>query len=118
MTPERIYLIIGIIILGLIFIVSLVNLIKSSLNKGKECYLPVESIHTGIKYHASRYRFNRHRDMELYIYNHVSYNYEWYPIWHFKHSFIIAMQLDKDYALENMYKLMTMNNLDLTDGKK
>lgn len=87
--------------------------------QGKECYIPVESINTGIKYHASRYKLNRHNDMELYIYNHVSHQYEWYPIWHFKNGFIIAMQLDKSYALDNVYKILTMNKLkDLTKDKK
>ena len=119
MTVGTSIFIIFIFIMSLLAIGLLVDLIIHLFPQGKECYIPVESIHTGEKYHASRYKFNRHKDMELYIYNHIAHKYEWYPIWHFKNGFIIAMQLNKDYALENVYKILTMNKLkDFTKDRK
>lgn len=113
-------IIIGVVLLAIVAIGVLVDLIQILFPQGKECYISVKSLHTGIEYHASRFKFNRHGDMELYIYNHISHGYEWYPIWHFKNSFIVAMQADKDYAIANMYKLLQLENTakDLTKEQK
>lgn len=119
MTVGTVLFIIFLFFLVCFAISMLVELFFKFFPQGKECYLPVKSLSTGIEYHASRYKFNRKGDMELLIYNHVSHNYEWYPIWHFKQAFILAMQLDTDYAKENIYKLLTMNAMNLTkDNKK
>lgn len=119
MTTGTCIFIIFIIIMALLAISLLVDLFFNLFPQGKECYIPVESIRTGEKYHASRYKFNRHNDLELYIYNHISYKYEWYPIWHFKNSFIIAMQIDKNYAIKHMYDMLLKNSAkDLTKDKK
>lgn len=120
MTIGTALLIIAIVLLVMMVITGLVELFFTFFPSGKECYVSVKSNYTGNEYHASRYKYNRHGDMELYIYNYVAYKYEWYPIWHFKNSFIIAMQIDKDYAVNNMYKLLITEkqSKDLTKNQK
>lgn len=114
---------IGMILIGIMFIALIIEQLKKFCNMGEECFISVESLSTGIEYHASRYRFNRHNDIEIMIYNGQN-GYQWYPIWHFKNAFLLAYSLDKNYAMNNMYKLMTFGkdeiklNKQLTETKK
>lgn len=78
-----------------------------------ECDIYVQSLRTGRKYHASRYRLSN-RGPEIYIYNYAPGEFVWHSVWHFESASQIVAYLMPDYAREH-YKISKMpSNNDFT----
>lgn len=95
-------------ILAVVLVCAVCIVIRIWADRGKHIIAVVTSRRSGINYHAFKYRIGADSIPWIKIYNHISGDNEWYPIYHFKDPFVIMYSIDPQWTLSHLNELIVL----------